>query len=222
MEAARDRHLGRRLIGWSAFVVSFAALAYGSRAVDGKPDRNVLYTYDNAVGGIVGYAIILSIALAIAWGLSARDAFAFRRPHSWAQAIGLAVAIYVGILLLGGIVDQFADPGREQGLTPTHWEPSRAGAFVANAFVVGAIAPVVEEMTFRGIGYSLLERFGRPTAIVVVGIAFGLVHGLVIAFPILAAFGAGLAYLRSRTGSIYPAMLLHAAFNLVALVLAVS
>jgi membrane protease YdiL (CAAX protease family) len=55
-----------------------------------------------------------------------------------------------------------------------------------------------------------------------VGIAFGVGHGLVTALPILTAFGIGLAFLRSRTGSIYPAILLHAVFNGFALALAVA
>ena len=33
-------------------------------------------------------------------------------------------------------------------------------------------------------------------------------------------FGAGLAFLRSRTGSVYPGMVVHGAFNSIALVLA--
>jgi membrane protease YdiL (CAAX protease family) len=39
---------------------------------------------------------------------------------------------------------------------------------------------------------------------------------------VLITFGLGLAFLRSRTNSIYPGMILHALFNGVALVLAVT
>ncbi len=83
-------------------------------------------------------------------------------------------------------------------------------------------APIVEELTFRGAGYTLLERYGRPLAIVAVGLLFGLAHGLVDALPLLAAFGMGLAYLRARTASVYPGMLLHALFNGVTLIVAVA
>ena len=82
--------------------------------------------------------------------------------------------------------------------------------------------PFVEELTYRGLGYSLLERFGRWPAIVSVGLLFGLAHGLVESLPVLAVFGAVLAWIRSRTGSVYPGMLLHSLFNLVALVAAVT
>jgi membrane protease YdiL (CAAX protease family) len=84
------------------------------------------------------------------------------------------------------------------------------------------IGPIVEELTFRGLGFYLLEPYGQTTAIVVIGITFGLWHGLIQALPVLIVFGTGLAYLRSRTGSIYPGMLLHAAFNAGALLIAVT
>jgi membrane protease YdiL (CAAX protease family) len=94
--------------------------------------------------------------------------------------------------------------------------------FVANFIVVAVVAPIVEELTFRGAGYSLLERWGRWFAIVAVGLLFGLAHGLIEALPILAVFGCALAWLRSRTRSVYPGMLVHAAFNAIALIVAVS
>ena len=82
--------------------------------------------------------------------------------------------------------------------------------------------PIVEELTFRGLGYSLLARYGRWTAIIATGLAFALAHGLVNAFPLLAAFGIGLAYLRSRVDSVYPGMIVHGLFNAVALTVAVA
>jgi membrane protease YdiL (CAAX protease family) len=112
-------------------------------------------------------------------------------------------------------------PGREQGITPSTWQPEHAAAYVANAIVIAVVAPFVEELTFRGLGYSLLVPFGRWFAIIVVGLSFGLAHGLVQAFPFLAAFGAGLAYLRSRVDSVYPGMIVHGLFNATALTVAV-
>jgi hypothetical protein len=72
------------------------------------------------------------------------------------------------------------------------------------------------------VGYGLLERFGRTAAILLVGLAFGLVHGLIAGFPVIAVFGCGLAYLRSRTDSIYPCMLLHASFNAFGLIVGIA
>jgi len=67
-----------------------------------------------------------------------------------------------------------------------------------------------------------LERFGRWPAIFLVGLVFGLAHGLVVSLPIIVAFGCVLAWVRSETRSVFPGMVLHAAFNLVALIAAVT
>jgi membrane protease YdiL (CAAX protease family) len=83
-------------------------------------------------------------------------------------------------------------------------------------------APLVEELTFRGLGFSLLEPFGRWTAIIATGVLFGLSHGLLLELPIIAAFGCLLGWLRDRTGSVYPGIALHGAFNLFALIAAVT
>ena len=82
--------------------------------------------------------------------------------------------------------------------------------FAVNFVVFVAVAPFVEELTFRGLGYSLLEPIGRLTAILWVGVAFGLAHGLLEGLPILIVFGCGLAWLRERSDSVYPGMVVHA------------
>jgi membrane protease YdiL (CAAX protease family) len=133
----------------------------------------------------------------------------------------LGVAI-VGIYVFEVVYSAVLHPGNEQGLTPSHWEPSHAAAYIANGIVICTFIPFVEELTFRGLGYSLLERFGRWPAILAVGVIFGLAHGLILSWPVIAVLGALLAWIRSKTDSVYPGMLLHSAFNLVALIAAVT
>jgi membrane protease YdiL (CAAX protease family) len=107
-------------------------------------------------------------------------------------------------------------------LTPTGWQPHHAAAYSANFVVIAAVAPFVEELLFRGLGFALLERFGRWQTILAVGLAFGLYHGLVQALPELALFGCALAWLRMKTRSVIPGMLLHSTFNAIALIAAVT
>jgi len=211
-----------RLIAWLGLVGALTAIAYGSRAASGKPETDAVYEYDLALAGIVQYGIMLGVVLLIAMGTEARALLALRRPASWWRAAGLSVVVLVGLYVLGGLLSPYLDPGGEQGLTPSGWDPDRAGAFAFNFAVIVLVAPFVEELTFRGLGYSLLEPFGRGLAIVAVGVAFGLVHGLVEALPILAAFGAGLAWIRARTGSLYPAIATHGVFNAIAIAIAVT
>jgi uncharacterized protein len=130
--------------------------------------------------------------------------------------------IFILVLAVGAALDPFLDAGEEQGLTPSDWDSDKAAPFFANVVVVAGIAPVVEELTYRGLGYSLLRPYGVASALLGVGIAFGLAHGLIEALLILSLFGVGLAWLRERTDSVYPPILLHAAFNGFALAVSVA
>ncbi|MCI0557084.1 MAG: CPBP family intramembrane metalloprotease, partial [Nitrososphaera sp.] len=116
----------------------------------------------------------------------------------------------------------FLDADEEQGLVPDEWDSSRARAFIAFFLVVSLVAPVVEELTYRGLGFTLLAPYGTLTAILVTGFLFGAAHGLVIALPVLAIFGIVVGWLRSRTDSVYPGMILHGVFNGTALLLSVT
>lgn len=204
-------------------MAAFATLSYTLRFTSGKPPKDLLYKWSTVAGTLFQYALIAAIIYGIA-GLShdRRGVFALRRPTSWRTAIKIGIGVGIGIFVLSFLLTPLLEPGREQGLTPDTWQPEHAAAYIANGIVIVIVAPIVEELTFRGLGYSLLARYGRWTAIIGTGIAFGLAHGLVDAFPILAAFGFGLAYLRSRVDSVYPGMIVHGLFNAIALIVAVT
>jgi uncharacterized protein len=206
---------------WSGFVVVFASLTYTARFTEGKPPEDVLYKWSTVVANLIQFAVIGAIAYGIAGLGNRRELFAARRPTSWGRAAAIAFGIGLGMLVLVRLLGPVLEPGREQGVTPERWQPDHAAEYVANGIVIAVVAPIVEELTFRGLGYSLLARYGRWIAIVLVAVAFGLAHGLVEAFPFLVAFGVGLAYLRSRVDSVYPCIILHGLFNAVALTAAV-
>ena len=216
-----------RLACWTALVGVIAALNYaarfsGSSAATTHSARNAVYSYSTFAGGLVAYLFWLGLVLAIAAGR--RDLLALRRPASLRRAAGLAVAAIVAIYALEALISLLPlpqSPGKEQGLTPTHWEPAHAGAFAANLVLFALVAPLVEELTFRGLGQSLLAFLGQWPSIVLVGFAFGLAHGLVEALLVLVPFGMALAWLRARTDSVVPGMVVHGLFNALALAAAV-
>ena len=205
-----------RLVFWIVLVGGFAALGY-ARYGHNNGHSDDIYKASTFTNGLVLYVVILGIALAIA--VERFDLLALRRPTSLVLAARLAVVIVVCIFVLEWVVTKlpFEDPGQEQGLAPTHWVAGHDAAFAANLVLFVVIAPFVEEVLFRGLGQSLLRRLGPVTAIVLVGLFFGVWHGLLIALLVLVPFGWGLAYLRERTNSVYPGMMVHALFNAVAI-----
>jgi membrane protease YdiL (CAAX protease family) len=214
-----------RLACWVALVAAIAALNYQARFSGGgasTSSRDAVYSYSTFANGMVVYAFWLGLVLAIA--VDRWDLLALRPPQSWRRAASLAVTAVVAIYVLEAIVSLVPlpqSPGKEQGLTPTHWESAHAGAFAANLVLFAVVAPIVEELTFRGVGQSLLSFVGRWPSFLLVGIAFGVAHGLVEALLVLVPFGIALAWLRDRTKSVVPGMVVHALFNAIALIAAV-
>ena len=210
-----------KLLAWLSLVGVLTAIAYANRAAAGNPSRNEIYHYGLGASGLVVYALMAALVLWIARGLP-RSVLGLRAPPSWPRALGLTLLLVVAIVIAEQALEPLLHAAREQGLEPSRWQPKHAGAFAFNAAVIAAVDPVVEELTFRGLGFGLLLRYGRVAAVGGTALAFALAHGLVQGLPALLVFGLGIAVLRLRTGSVYPGMLLHACFNGAALAFALA
>jgi membrane protease YdiL (CAAX protease family) len=212
-----------RLAFWTMFVVAIAGVNYygrfsGGNSVSRGNGQDELYSYTTFSGGTILYAVWLGIVLLIV--IDRFDLLALRRPHSWGRAVALGAGVIVAVLVWEYFISLLPlpeSPGKEQGITNVPWEPEHAGAFAANFVLFAVFAPFVEELTFRGAGQSLLAFLGRWPSIVLVGIAFGLAHGLVEALLVLVPFGMALAWLRDRTDSVIVGMVVHGLFNAAAL-----
>jgi len=219
-DAAPTRPSPARLAFWTLFVVTYAAAAYAQRNARGNPDA--VYKYSTFANGMVFYALWLGVILLIA--LNRLDLLALNGLRPWGRSLRLAAYAIAAIVLCELVVSLIPlpkAPGKEQGLTPSHWESAHAGAFAANLVLFAVAAPFVEELMFRGLGQSLLRFLGRTPSMVLVGVAFGLDHGLLEGLLVLIPFGIIVAWVRDRTGSVVPGMLVHAVFNGGTLILAV-
>jgi membrane protease YdiL (CAAX protease family) len=212
---------------WLGLVAVVTILNYATRLTGGEEDdrSEILYEYGTAIGGAVFYLVMLTIVVFIARGLPRREVFALRRPPSWIGAgARMAVALVV-IWAANAALTYGLDlrAGDEQGIVPDEWDPDRAGAFVANFAVIALVGPVVEELSYRGLGYWAVRAvYGVAAAILVTSLLFGASHGLVAGLPALTVFGLAAAWLRQSTNSIYPPTILHVAFNGLALIAAVT
>lgn len=227
-DAPRERGYPRKLTAWLVFVSVLALLAYGARLVDTDTPDDLAYRWSSSIAALIQYGLMVGILLLIARRLPRREAFALIRPRSWPRALGLAalglIAIYLGAFVYERVLSLFGDWSAtdEQGLVPDGWDSSRAAPFVAFFVVVTFVGPAVEELTYRGLGITLLAPWGAITAILLTGVLFGAAHGLLVALPVLAFFGMVVAWIRVRTASVLPGMVLHAAFNGIALVVSVA
>lgn len=76
------------------------------------------------------------------------------------------------------------------------------------------VAPLSEELVFRGYLYGVTKKFGGPwCAIGVSSLLFAAVHMNSAAFLALAGLGVALCLLYERTGSLWAPVLVHVGFN---------
>jgi uncharacterized protein len=177
---------------------------------------------------LVGFGIYLSVLVAIYVFAARRTGWAALglTPASWRDYIIvpplflLEMAALVAVnLLIAQIVGSFDNP---------QVEAISGGRALSSAdlllllVLIAGVAPFVEELFFRGMLYPLLRRrMGAPAAIVLNAALFAIIHVYPLLLPGLFVVGLFLAYLRERSGSIWPSVLLHALQNGLAL-LAIS
>jgi membrane protease YdiL (CAAX protease family) len=105
------------------------------------------------------------------------------------------------------------------------WEESMfsrmADGSIAAVLAVCVLAPLLEEMLFRGIVLrGFLQRYPRWQAIFMSALFFGAAHMNIYQFVVGFVMGTVLAWLYERTRSLIPCIALHAAYNITTLLLA--
>lgn len=97
--------------------------------------------------------------------------------------------------------------------------------YMVTQIIVAAvvIAPIAEEMFFRGFLYGFLRKHVRPSiAMIFVGVLFGMFHmPLAVMLP-TGLLGAFFCYLYERTGRLTVPILIHAFYNLTQILLIMS
>ncbi len=141
-----------------------------------------------------------------------RKGMAFRgmhrtKPRFFVEAL-VACAFFLGCALLLTMVFR----GGEDS-SPLH-SAVRAMGFPLAIGVIAAFPAFFEEVAFRGLVLGrLTPLMGGSLGAWVAGLAFALAHGVSPAFPLLLGIGVYLSFLRLRSGSLFPGMLLHFLYN---------
>jgi membrane protease YdiL (CAAX protease family) len=205
-------HSGKAAAIWLGVTALLIVGAFYGASLESEDDIEPLYDADLVVGGVIQYAILVLIAIGLSRffpsPMSALGLRRFRWRWVWISFVVVFLTLAVGIAL-----EPLLHGGEEQGLAPDEWEPEHATAFALNTAMIVLVAPFVEELFFRGIGVRALTIYGAPAAILLTGIVFGSVHGVLGALPPLVLFGIGLAWIRVRSASIWPGLIAHATYN---------
>lgn len=170
------------------------------------------------------YAALIGVIYVVAirrysagWGMLGLRSFSVWRAVAWAVGgwVALRAFLLVYGLILQGVFKYTVPLDRR---VPRIFGTTRIGMAMAITVAV-LVAPVAEEIIFRGFVYGALRKaLGVWPGIAASGAVFALAHLQPVLFVPILAIGMALAYLYERTKSLGASMTLHALNNLVSVI----
>lgn len=227
----------------AAYLVSLmAGLGLGRALVPTSMSEKVAEAWSGVVASAVNQTMVIAACLAVAafafrsglrgFGLSVPRTIGWGRAAGWIGGGWLAALCCTGLAALAVqwiirlISSGYVPPDHSVFITLRSNEATAAMRFLA-VFGAAVLAPIGEELLFRGVLQTALRRIFLPRrsmyhrwcAIVLTASIFGLMHSGTPQFiPALVCFGVLLGFLYERTGSLLVVIAVHMLFNVKSLV----
>jgi membrane protease YdiL (CAAX protease family) len=177
-----------------------------------------------AAGGQFGTWLVAMAFVSRAKGRSLRSDFGLivRARDGWAVFAGMVLLVVLNVMVLP--IRNLAD--RQEQDVVDQLEKAGGAKLVVLVLVAGLLAPVCEEMLFRGLLQRALRRRMAPwAAIAIASAVFALAHplldptlGTLSIVPALFGLAVISGVAAERTGDLSVSILLHVGFNLVTVV----
>jgi membrane protease YdiL (CAAX protease family) len=131
------------------------------------------------------------------------------------QAITTLLMVLPLVALSGWLIDLiWPNPGGSNPLLELVLTSSNGLALALFAFTAIVLAPLFEEVLFRGVLLPVLgRRFGSVWGVLISAAVFALAHLSLSELVPLFLLGCGLGWLRWRSGRLAPSVLMHAFWN---------
>lgn len=206
---------GLVLAAAGALVVDLPAVALGAKLTSRHTPPGLAIA-DTVVQDVA--FVLAAVYCAHIGGRAVRSwQFGLRRPGvGWWRSARLIVLLLLVFVVLSVVWSEVVNPSKEKLLEQLGTNEG-ALLLVLSAALTCVIAPICEEVLFRGFIFSALRNWrGTLPAALITGLIFGGVHaGSAPALDLLplAALGFGLCLLYRYTGSLYPAIVAHSLNN---------
>lgn len=149
------------------------------------------------------------------------DPISYKRPKAGLAVLALFSGL--GLCMLGNFATSFVSIFMAvfgyQISAPDTALPRDIPGIAATVIQIVFVAALIEEISLRGHVMGNLRRHGDAFAIFVSSLVFALMHGNLVQTPFALVAGFGLGYFCVKLHSLWPSILIHAANNLLSVVL---
>lgn len=202
---------------FGSLLVDIPAAIFGVSISSGSlpPGLQIADTVVQDVGFVVAAVVIAGMG-----GRTVRSWQFGLRPVAVRKAVGAVVALYAGFFVFTLLWQEALDLHGKEKLLDQLGANENAALLISAAALTCVLAPICEELLFRGFIFTALRNWHGPLlAAVLTGLLFGGVHAgsAPVAYLVpLAVLGFGLCLLYWRTGSLYPCIAAHCVNNCIA------
>lgn len=167
-------------------------------------------------GQSLAYLLILAYMYVLVTRERRRSDFLAAIHWNWPPKIAVYVLAGFALSLALQALAHFLPIPKELPIDSFFRTPAEAWAL---SILSVTLAPLMEELFFRGFLYPVLaRRLGLPLAVFVTALGFALLHGAQLMFawgPVLVVFLVGLVLtmVRAKTNSVAASLLIHMAYN---------
>lgn len=159
------------------------------------------------------FILLIPVAIIFLWRKVSWMELGFKKfsRNTLALGCGLLIVVYVLVIINNLIMVALGVVTQADVISDILSEINAPYLF---AFITAIIAPVTEEMFFRGFLFKgLREKYGWVNALMFSSTIFALFHGQVATLIPTFLLGALFAYMYQRTESVLPGMILHFTVN---------
>lgn len=175
---------------------------------------------DELIGLLVNVFFYLPFLIlpAVIWGANHDGARAALRlnPILPGDMLRAAIAALLSLMIVQNATTLWMILGQKLGLnvfTNEYVRPANAAELMLSVVSAAIIAPLGEELLFRGVMLSAWERKGPKTAVLVTAVLFAMLHGSVMGLPGEIFGGIMMALLVLWSNSLYAGLAFHTVYN---------
>lgn len=172
--------------------------------------------YGLVLTALSGVAGIAGFAVAVLLRIRSLSAFGIRPVSRRWLLIGVGAGLVAFVLKSLAILGWIQITGDSTNVQAMYEEGGSGGllSLILATVFLGLITPLGEELLFRGVITNSLLRHGPVFGVVSSALIFAIAHGINTVFPAALVVGLITAEVFRRSGSVWPAVMVHVVVNL--------